>query len=69
MTKPPVDREELKEAVRELLRSEPSLFVEVLREFRNELHKGDRSVDRTERIRTMIDEDFAELDEVFRALS
>ncbi len=71
MTQPVVDREVLKIVVRELLKEEPGLFLEILNEFRNDKRaaKSKYLEVRKDRIKSMIQEDFDELDEVFRALA
>ncbi|WP_420458570.1 hypothetical protein [Neolewinella sp.] len=64
MTKPLVSREEIKDAIREMLTEDPGIFKGVVKEVLEDAPEA-----RRERIRKIVMEDFKELDKVFRALA
>ena len=65
-----LDRQELAQIIREVIREDPSIITEALQDLRNKQNIADKSGDGlTDRERTIIDDIFMEYKEVFDALA
>lgn len=62
-----IDRDQLKNVLKEILEENPNYFKKILAEILEE--KKSRSEDRTAKIRGFIEEDFDKYDDVFKALA
>jgi len=71
MTISNTDKEILKSALAELIQEQPSLFKEVIREIleENKIIVSDEQLERRKRLEAILEEDFSQYDDVFRALA
>jgi hypothetical protein len=71
MTISNTDKEILKSALAELIQEKPALFKEVIQEIleENKIIISDEQLARRQRLEAIIEEDFSQHDEVFRALA
>lgn len=70
MSSTTINQEDLKTALRELIREEPGIIAEIIRDLANEKASAAESAEeRSARMRKLIQMDFDEFEETFKALA